>query len=119
MISRVINEKDIDKVRNLLVGSDKIVITCHLTPDGDAIGSSLGLMHTLNAIGKNAVVVTPDLVPKSLQFRALKILWRSPATKNTLPGCWPKPTWCSVLTSTRAAALTAWSLLCLLPRLPR
>lgn len=68
MISRVINEKDIDKVRNLLVRSDKIVITCHLTPDGDAIGSSLGLMHTLNAIGKNAVVVTPDLVPKSLLF---------------------------------------------------
>ena len=76
MISRVINEKDIDKVRNLLVGSDKIVITCHLTPDGDAIGSSLGLMHTLNAIGKNAVVVTPDLVPKSLQFL--------PGVKDTL-----------------------------------
>ncbi len=68
MISRIINEKEIQKVRNLLAQSDKIVITCHLTPDGDAIGSSLGLMHTLNAIGKNAVVVTPDLVPKSLQF---------------------------------------------------
>lgn len=68
MISRIINEKEIQKLRNLLTRSDKIVITCHLTPDGDAIGSSLGLMHTLNAIGKNAVVVTPDLVPKSLQF---------------------------------------------------
>lgn len=68
MISRIINEKEIQKLRNLLAQSDKIVITCHLTPDGDAIGSSLGLMHTLNAIGKNAVVVTPDLVPKSLQF---------------------------------------------------
>lgn len=68
MISRIINEKEIQKLRNLLAQSDKIVITCHLTPDGDAIGSSLGLMHTLNAIGKSAVVVTPDLVPKSLQF---------------------------------------------------
>ncbi len=68
MITRIINEKEIQKLRNLLAQSDKIVITCHLAPDGDAIGSSLGLMHTLNAIGKNAVVVTPDLVPKSLQF---------------------------------------------------
>lgn len=68
MISRIINEKDIQKVRNLLAFSEKIVITCHLSPDGDAIGSSLGLMHTLNAIGKRATVVTPDMVPKSLQF---------------------------------------------------
>ncbi len=68
MISRIINEKAIDRVRDLLSESDKIVITCHLTPDGDAIGSSLGLMHTLNAIGKSAVVVTPDMVPKNLMF---------------------------------------------------
>lgn len=68
MISRIIDEKAIDKVRQLLLESEKIVITCHLTPDGDAIGSSLGLCHVLRSIGKDAVVVTPDLTPKSLQF---------------------------------------------------
>ena len=42
MISRVIDEKAIDRIRELLTRSERVVITCHLTPDGDAIGSSLG-----------------------------------------------------------------------------
>lgn len=68
MISRIIDEKAIDKVRALLSNSECVVITCHLTPDGDAIGSSLGLCHVLSSIGKDVSVVTPDLVPKSLLF---------------------------------------------------
>lgn len=68
MISRVIDEKAIDRIRELLTRSERVVITCHLTPDGDAIGSSLGLLHTLSAIGKNVSIVTPDMVPKSLLF---------------------------------------------------
>lgn len=68
MISRIIDEKAIEGLRSLLQKSEHIVITCHLTPDGDAIGSSLGLWHVLNSIGKTAMVVTPDMVPKSLTF---------------------------------------------------
>ncbi len=68
MISRIIDEKAVDKLRKLLSDSVRVVITCHLTPDGDAIGSSLGLCHVLTSIGKNVSVVTPDLVPRSLTF---------------------------------------------------
>ena len=68
MISRIIDEKAVGRIRELLADSERVVITCHLTPDGDAIGSSLGLFHTLNAIGKTVSVVTPDMVPKSLLF---------------------------------------------------
>lgn len=68
MISRIIDEKAVKRVRDLLEVSERIVITCHLTPDGDAIGSSLGLQHTLSALGKTVAVVTPDMVPKSLMF---------------------------------------------------
>lgn len=68
MISRIIDEKAVGRIRDLLIRSERVVITCHLTPDGDAIGSSLGLFHTLCAIGKNVNVVTPDMVPKSLLF---------------------------------------------------
>lgn len=56
------------EVLDLIKESDKIVITCHVSPDGDAIGSSLGLWHTLQAMGKNVTVVTPDCPPKILQF---------------------------------------------------
>ncbi len=37
-----------------------ILITTHINPDGDAIGSSLGLMHLLRAAGKQAVVASQD-----------------------------------------------------------
>ncbi len=39
-----------------------------MTPDGDALGSSLCLKHTLDAIGKKACVIIPDTPPESLMF---------------------------------------------------
>ena len=60
MISRKIDEKSIRLLKDLLDSSNKIVITVHSSPDGDAMGSSLGLMHVMEAIGKEARVVVPD-----------------------------------------------------------
>lgn len=37
----------------------KVVITCHQKPDGDAMGSTLGLYHYLTALGHQAVVISP------------------------------------------------------------
>lgn len=68
MISRIIDQKNVDSLRKLLSRSEKVVVTCHLTPDGDAIGSSLGLARVLESTGKRADVVTPDMVPKNLMF---------------------------------------------------
>lgn len=66
MITRVIKESQIKELRTLLSDSKNFVITCHVSPDGDAIGSSLAMWHVLSSIGKNAYVVTPDMLPKSL-----------------------------------------------------
>lgn len=44
------------------------MITCHKTPDGDAVGSSLALCRVLRNMGKYVDVVSPDMVPRSLQF---------------------------------------------------
>lgn len=68
MLSRIVDENKIKALRSLLERSQKIVITCHVSPDGDAIGSSLALYHVLSSIGKSVKVVTPDMVPKSLIF---------------------------------------------------
>lgn len=46
----------------------QIVITCHVSPDGDAIGSSLALQRVLKNMGKDAVVVVPDTPPRTLSF---------------------------------------------------
>lgn len=68
MLSRIIDENKIKTLRQILEHNDNIVITCHISPDGDAIGSSLGLAHVLSDIGKNVKVITPDMPPKNLMF---------------------------------------------------
>lgn len=52
----------------LINESSRVVLTCHVRPDGDAIGSTLGLMHLLKTLGKEADVVVPDRAPGSLSF---------------------------------------------------
>lgn len=68
MISRLIDETSIKALQVALQHADTIVITCHTSPDGDAVGSSLGLMHVLNATGRTARVILPDPAPSTLRF---------------------------------------------------
>ena len=44
------------------------LISAHVGPDGDAIGSGLALQHALRAMGKEAWVVSTDGVPPSCRF---------------------------------------------------
>lgn len=68
MGSPLIDSKTISKLHQLLDGSRHIVITCHVSPDGDAVGSTLALCRVLRSIGKDAHVITPDQLPRSLSF---------------------------------------------------
>lgn len=67
-MDKLIDTDKAKELRRLIEKSDKIVLTCHVRPDGDAIGSTLGLWHLLRAIGKEACVVVPDKAPVSLSF---------------------------------------------------
>lgn len=68
MIKSIIDSKTIDRLAQMLRGVKNVVVTCHLSPDGDAMGSSMGLCRLLRNMGKNATVITPDQYPRSLQF---------------------------------------------------
>ena len=68
MITPIIDETTIEKLHAIINGVQSIAITCHKSPDGDALGSSLALCHVLRRLGKDAVVVTPDMAPRSLEF---------------------------------------------------
>ena len=48
--------------------ADKIVITSHRSPDGDSIGSSLGLKRFIAALGKKAVICHPDPCPNFIEW---------------------------------------------------
>lgn len=54
-------QEQIDKASN-------IVISTHVSPDGDAIGSSLGLYHYLKNQGKSVTVVVPNEFPEFLKW---------------------------------------------------
>ena len=59
---------DILEIKQLLQEPKKIVIVPHKNPDGDAIGSSLGLYHYLKTLNHNVVVIAPNDYPKFLKW---------------------------------------------------
>ena len=63
MLSNLISQANIDHVEKWFERAEKIVIVSHVSPDGDAIGSSLGLYHFLDALGKRVNVIMPNSFP--------------------------------------------------------
>jgi phosphoesterase RecJ-like protein len=59
---------DITSLIELLAQPRKIVITTHHKPDGDAMGSSLGLYNYLIQQGHHAKVITPTDYPEYLSW---------------------------------------------------
>ena len=53
-----------DAAAQMLRDAQTIILTSHIRPDGDAIGSTLGLMHALRAQGKEVRVLIDDEIPR-------------------------------------------------------
>lgn len=62
------NKEDKKAIIELLSSPKEVVITTHHKPDGDALGSSLGLMHILKALGHRVTVVVPSEFPAFLDW---------------------------------------------------
>jgi len=68
MLSKVIAQSNVDHVEKWFEKADKIVIVSHVSPDGDAIGSSLGLYHFLSSQDKTVHVIVPNAFPDFLRW---------------------------------------------------
>ena len=68
MLKPKIPHEKIEQLRNLISGADNILLTAHMSPDGDAMGSTLAMREVLLAAGKNVSVVTPDSPLEYLMF---------------------------------------------------
>ena len=68
MLSKVISQANIDHVEKWFEKSDKLVIVSHVSPDGDAIGASLGLYHFLLSQDKTVHVIVPNAFPDFLKW---------------------------------------------------
>lgn len=68
MLSKVIAQANVDHAKKWFERADKIVIVTHVAPDGDAIGSSLGLWHFLESQEKTVNVIVPNAFPDFLRW---------------------------------------------------
>lgn len=60
--------KKVEEFKNILDSSKSIVLTTHYNPDGDAVGSILGLFHALRSKGYPVLAVTPNGFPEFLSW---------------------------------------------------
>ncbi len=71
IINRSLSDKflvEIDKIIDYIINNDKFVVTSHVNPDGDNIGSSLAMCGFLEALGKDYIYLLDDAYPSSLDF---------------------------------------------------
>ncbi len=64
----ILSEQEAAVLQELTAASSHIVVTCHKSPDGDALGSSLAWADYLRSQGKDPVVLIPDAYPDFLQW---------------------------------------------------
>ena len=62
------NKQITGEIKDRLAVANKIVIASHVRPDGDAIGSLLGLGMALRDAGKSVQMVLADGVPSSFKY---------------------------------------------------
>lgn len=62
------NRVSIAALLELIRERHSFVISSHLRPDGDAVGSALGMMHLLEAMGKQVTVCFTDSIPVNFEF---------------------------------------------------
>lgn len=67
-INSIFDTKDIDYLKAIIGEGSFFVLTCHAGPDGDALGSTLGMAHYLRELGKEALVIVPDAFPDFLAW---------------------------------------------------
>lgn len=61
-------DEDITAIQELLSTPKKVVIIPHRSPDGDAMGSTLGLFHFLKQLNHEAIVIAPNEFPDFLAW---------------------------------------------------
>jgi len=64
----LLNDVQLASLNDYIEKSERIVLCCHKSPDGDAIGSVLGWGEYLRTRGKKTMLVAPDAYPDFLKW---------------------------------------------------
>ena len=67
-ITSIIEPEKVNQIMDSIDSAHNILITTHVSPDGDAIGSSLALYHFIKNKGKRVRLVVPNSFPYFLRW---------------------------------------------------
>ncbi len=56
------------KLKNIILSNNSFLITTHVNPDADAIGSEIAFYQLLNALGKKSFIINHSETPYNLKF---------------------------------------------------
>ena len=56
------------EIAEVLRATDDVVVSGHVSPDGDCVGSTLAVVNGLHALGKRVQGLVADPIPQSLRF---------------------------------------------------
>ena len=55
-------------IKDLIDKADNLILSTHINPDGDGIGSQLAMASYLKKEGKKFTILNPSSVPEDIQF---------------------------------------------------
>ena len=64
----MIMNNNINIILDYIMRSNDFIVTSHVNPDGDNIGSTLSMYYFLNKINKKVYYVLDDSIPLNIQF---------------------------------------------------
>ena len=67
MLTPLKADKEITRLQHLIDDAGKIVVLTHMSPDGDAIGSSTAFCGLMDTLGKDCHIILPDMMLESLR----------------------------------------------------
>ena len=73
----------IKDVKEEILKANKIGLSFHASPDGDATGSALGLLNGLKQLNKDAYIISRDVISDNLSFLPLSETIDKEITKPT------------------------------------
>lgn len=65
---KIISDELVEQARALICDAQRITLVSHISPDGDAVGSILGMHHLLRELGKETKMVLPNFFPDSFNW---------------------------------------------------
>lgn len=77
-----ISQKELENFKKIIDEADTIAISAHINPDGDALGSALGLRKSLELFGKKSDVIKISEVDDYLKFLPQIDFYKNPSKKE-------------------------------------